>query len=344
MIVLDNVYKRYLTDHVPGEWVLQGVSLTIPHKACVGVVGARSSGKSTLLRLIAGTEEPTSGTVERNARTVTPATFRRTIQPLLSGRQNAKFICRVNGNVDDLEERLAEVERLASLGNKFDKPASTYTQPMKASLGFALTMALDFDMYVADDFIFSGPTAFRSEEAAESALKQLTQRAGIFMTSQKASGEGMLRQFCKSGIWVHEGKADWFDDIEDAIEAHKASQPPAAPRRKAGRLAPVVEEHAVSEQTQSILNRIKLLNGSLKILKAGLSGAPESIPARDGARLLQAATQIGMTLLPPDEIAERGYRVREGETPVLKRRIAGTKKDEELYDLETQCEKQELTT
>jgi capsular polysaccharide transport system ATP-binding protein len=36
-------------------------------------------------------------------------------------------------------------------------------------------------------------------------------------------GEGTLRQFCSAGIWLHEGKAHWFDQIDDAIAAYKES-------------------------------------------------------------------------------------------------------------------------
>jgi len=32
-----------------------------------------------------------------------------------------------------------------------------------------------------------------------------------------------LKQFCKSGVVLHEGRAHWFDDINDAVKAYKAS-------------------------------------------------------------------------------------------------------------------------
>jgi capsular polysaccharide transport system ATP-binding protein len=35
--------------------------------------------------------------------------------------------------------------------------------------------------------------------------------------------EETLRQFCQAGIWLHEGSAHWFDDIEDALANYKES-------------------------------------------------------------------------------------------------------------------------
>jgi len=37
--------------------------------------------------------------------------------------------------------------------------------------------------------------------------------------------EGTLRQFCLAGIWIHDGTAQWFDQIDDALKAYKSSLP-----------------------------------------------------------------------------------------------------------------------
>src|SRR3546814_1534508 len=47
MIVVDDVYKRYRTEHGPGKWVLEGINFTIPPKLNVGLVGRNGAGKST---------------------------------------------------------------------------------------------------------------------------------------------------------------------------------------------------------------------------------------------------------------------------------------------------------
>ena len=68
MIIVEDVHKRYQTDHGPGKWVLQGVTFTIPPKLNVGLIGANGAGKSTLLRIIGGVDQPTRGRVERHPR------------------------------------------------------------------------------------------------------------------------------------------------------------------------------------------------------------------------------------------------------------------------------------
>lgn len=333
MIILEDVYKRYIVDHVPGQWVLQGASLVIPTKACVGVVGGKGAGKTTLLRLIEGTELPTRGKIERNGRIATPMRYNKNFQPLLSGRQNAKFICRINGYADEMEERLSRIEKLAGLGAKFDKPVGTYTPPMKSSLSFALSMAFDFDMYISDGIDFSGETAFKGKDAADAALKSLTAHAGIIMTAKGALGEAALRQYCKAGIWLHEGRAKWYDDISDAIEAYSTSQPPRRPNEGQKR-----QTLPAPEQAQPIIAKIKAIQNSLTALSAGFRGFPVTANEKEILRMLQVAKDVGIELATTEQISDRGYRVREGMIPILQGSGTGGQRIE-YFDLKIQCEK-----
>ncbi len=218
MIIVEDVHKRYLTDHGPGKWVLQGVSFTVPPKVNVGLIGRNGAGKSTLLRLIGGIDIPTRGRIERQCRVSWPMGFGGGLQGSLTGRQNAKFVCRIHGHEDDLADRLAFILDFSELGEAFDEPVKTYSSGMKARLQFALSLAFDFDVYISDEVTAAGDAAFRNKASA--AFKKLADHAGLIMVSH---GEGTLKQFCSAGIWLHEGQAYWFDDINDALKHYKES-------------------------------------------------------------------------------------------------------------------------
>lgn len=220
MIIVDNVHKRYQTDHGPGKWVLQGVSLTIPAKVSVGLVGRNGAGKSTLLRLIGGVDRPNRGRIERHCRVSWPMGFGGGLQGSLTGRQNTKFVCRIHGHEDDLPDRLAYIQDFSELGDAFDEPIRTYSSGMRSRLQFALSLAVDFDIYISDEITAAGDAAFRIKAAA--AFKKLVGRASLIMVSH---AEGVLKQFCTAGIWLDAGKAHWFDNIDDALNAYKESLP-----------------------------------------------------------------------------------------------------------------------
>ena len=220
MIVVDDIHKRYQTEHGPGKWVLQGVSFTIPPRLNVGLVGANGVGKSTLLRIIGGIDQPNKGRVTRNCRVSWPMGFGGGLQGSLTGRQNAKFICRIHGHESDIPDRIAYIQAFAEIGEAFDEPVKTYSSGMKSRLQFALSLAFDFDIYISDEVTAAGDAAFRNKAA--SAFKKLADHASLIMVSH---GEGTLKQFCTAGIWIHEGKAHWFDRIDDALLAYKETLP-----------------------------------------------------------------------------------------------------------------------
>lgn len=217
MILVEDVHKRYKTEHGVGKWVLQGIKLTIPSHVNVGLIGVNGAGKSTLLRIIGGADYATKGRVVRLCRVSWPMGGGG-LEGTLSGRQNAKFVCRVHGRHEDLADRLAFIQDFAELGEAFDEPVSTYSSGMRSRLQFALSLAFEFDVYISDEVTAAGDAAFR--EKAAGAFKDMADRAGLIMVSHD---EGTLKQFCQSGIWITDGKARWFDEIDDALRAYKDS-------------------------------------------------------------------------------------------------------------------------
>lgn len=220
MILVNDVHKRYQTDHGPGKWVLQGINLTFPPKVNVGLIGRNGAGKSTLLRLIGGIDQPNKGSIERRCRVSWPMGFGGGLQPSLTGRQNAKFVCRIHGHETDLNDRIEYIKAFSEIGDAFDEPIKTYSSGMKSRLQFAISLAFDFDVYISDEVTASGDAAFKNKAA--SAFKKLADHSSLIMVSH---GEGTLKQFCSAGIVLHSGKAHWFDDINDALKAYKESLP-----------------------------------------------------------------------------------------------------------------------
>lgn len=215
MIVIEDVYKRYKTEHGPGKWVLQGVDLVIPKNVNVGLIGANGAGKSTLLRIIGGIDHPNRGRVERHCRLSWPM-GQGGLEPTLTGRQNAKFVCRVHGHQDDLAARLAFIEDFSELREAFDEPVTTYSSGMRSRLQFALSLAFDFDIYISDEVTAAGDAAFRRKTSA--AFKVMADRAGLIMV---AHDEKSLKEFCQAGIFLYQGRASWFDDIDEALRVYK---------------------------------------------------------------------------------------------------------------------------
>ena len=215
MIIVKDVYKRYTTRNGVSDWVLKGINLVIPKNRSVGIVGGNGAGKSTLLSIICGADYATYGTVERHCRVSWPMGSGG-VEATMTGRQNAKFICRVHGFENDIPERIRRIEEFADIGSAFDRPVYTYSSGMKSRLQFALSLAFDFDVYVSDEVTAAGDAAFRKKAA--DAFKALVGRSSIIMV---AHNDATLKTFCESGICLYKGQATWYDKIDDALDAYK---------------------------------------------------------------------------------------------------------------------------
>jgi capsular polysaccharide transport system ATP-binding protein len=138
------------------------------------------------------------------------------LQRMLTGRQNARFICRIHGFESELEERVRFVHEFSELGAAFDEPIWTYSSGMRGRLNFTLSLAFDFDMYLIDEVMAVGDAGFRQKSSK--AIRDLVNRAGLIIVSHS---EGTIRDFCHAVVWLHEGRAIWYDTAKDAIRDYK---------------------------------------------------------------------------------------------------------------------------
>ncbi|MEM5276143.1 ABC transporter ATP-binding protein [Cupriavidus taiwanensis] len=217
MIEITDVHKRYRTAH-GSKWVLKGVSLCIPPKSRVALIGANGAGKSTLLRLVGGIDQPNSGRIERNCRVSWPLGLSGGFQGSLSGRQNTKFVCRIHGISDGLADKLEFVREFSELNDAFDEPVKTYSSGMRSRLAFAMSLAFDFDTYLVDELTAVGDAAFKRK--SQKAFEDLAGRAGLVMVSHS---ESTLKNFCQAAVWLHQGRAHWFDSVEEALREYRES-------------------------------------------------------------------------------------------------------------------------
>ncbi len=215
MIRFIDVSKRFHTDGVE-KGVADRISLTLPTGATVGLLGRNGAGKSSLLKMISGTMRPTAGRIEVTGSVSWPVGFAGSFHADLSGLQNTRFVARIYGVDSDRLECF--VREFSGLGEAFTLPFRTYSQGMRARLGFALSMGIGFDTYLVDEVTAVGDAAFR--ETCEAALASRLKDRGAVIVSHSL---GFLRRVCDAGVVIEDGRASWFDDIDAAVAAHQAS-------------------------------------------------------------------------------------------------------------------------
>ena len=148
-IRLRQVSTRYATD---GPDVLQQVDLTIEPGELVCVVGASGCGKSTLLSLVAGLEEPTSGTVEVAGGGAALMFQEPALFPWLSARGNVELPMRLSGvGRRARRDRAEELLRLVHLGGWGDSTVHGLSGGMRQRVALARCLAQDRDVLLLDE-------------------------------------------------------------------------------------------------------------------------------------------------------------------------------------------------
>jgi capsular polysaccharide transport system ATP-binding protein len=213
MIRLSRVSKSYRTEN-HRKVVLDDVTYSFDTRYTYGIFGSNGAGKSTLLRLIGGTELPNSGQIFRDLRISWPLGFGGGFHPLMTGRENLKFVSRVYGA--NLWRVIDFVEYFSELGNYLDMPVSTYSSGMQARLAFGLSMAIDFDCYLVDEITAVGDARFGLR--CRQAFEEKRGRSSMIMVSHDI---GTIKSYCDRGLVLYRGKLVAFGQIDDAIEFYR---------------------------------------------------------------------------------------------------------------------------
>lgn len=221
MIELRNVNKSYVLKN-SRTVVARELTFTFPSGQSIGLLGRNGAGKSSLLRMIAGTVLPDSGEILSTGSISWPVGFAGSFHPELSGAQNVRFVARLYGV--DSDAMIDFVRDFAELGEHFHLPVRSYSSGMRSRLAFGMSMAVPFDTYLIDEVTAVGDAAFSAKSKA--ILKDRLEQSGAIIVSHSMR---LLRRLCTAGALLHEGQLFYYDDINEAIEHHEVMMRGALP-------------------------------------------------------------------------------------------------------------------
>jgi ABC-type polysaccharide/polyol phosphate transport system ATPase subunit len=212
----------------PSYWGLQGVSFSVPAGEGTALIGRSGSGKTTLLRVLAGVLIPDHGSVRVHGRVASLLSIDAGLLGLLTGRENALLL----GVIAGLSRRrvlkaMDEIKGRSGLGDAFEHPVLTYSQGMRARLGFAVAEEVEPQILLLDEVHEALDHEFRA--FLELRAKAIIERGGIVIAA--GHDHPMLRRFCSRAIWLEDGRvrADGpFGQVQPdyvaVAEGHSASE------------------------------------------------------------------------------------------------------------------------
>lgn len=205
-----DIHKSYRT-YKGRKHVLRGINFSVPSNINLGILGRNGAGKSTLMQILCGLERPDSGQIINPGLRLSWPIGRGGVQSAMTGRDNVRFICRAYAL--DYREIMEFVQEFTELGEYIDMPVDTYSAGMKARLGFAVSMAAQYDCYLVDEGFNAGDARFT--QRMSDMFEQRRANANMIVVSHNGS---VIRKFCDKAAVLEKGHLTMYDSVEEALK------------------------------------------------------------------------------------------------------------------------------
>jgi lipopolysaccharide transport system ATP-binding protein len=184
-------------------FALRNISFEVGRGETVGIIGRNGSGKSTTLKLIAGTLHPTAGSVSVQGRVAAMLELAAGFEQEFTGRENVYLSASILGlSRAETEERFDEIVRFADIGDFLEQPVKTYSSGMLVRLAFAVHTAVEPEILIIDEALSVGDETFRRKCFAR--LDRLrSQGTTILFVSHDL---GSVVHLTQRALFFHEGE------------------------------------------------------------------------------------------------------------------------------------------
>lgn len=183
-------------------YALRDVTFSIACGETVGIIGRNGSGKSTILKLIAGVTAPSEGDVRVAGRVSPLIEIGAGFHADLTGRENIDLNASILGmSGKEIRERFDEIVDFAELWDFVDTPVKRYSSGMYMRLGFSVAIHSNPQILLIDEVLSVGDSAFQ-----EKCLEKMHefQERGITIVLVSHSMD-LVRNFCPRVLFLEGG-------------------------------------------------------------------------------------------------------------------------------------------
>lgn len=210
-------------------WALEDVSFEVKPSSTFALIGANGSGKSTMLKLIAGMMNPTRGSISVTGRLSLLSFLGGSFHGDLSGRENVFLEGALLGlSRRELRAKLEAIFAFAELERFADVPVKFYSSGMALRLGFAIAAHLEPEVLLIDEAFAVGDTAFRDRCLGRMLAFKAAGTTMVLVSHERY----LVEQLCDTALLLDHGRLvamgrpeEAFAAYERVIEAEEGSDP-----------------------------------------------------------------------------------------------------------------------
>lgn len=207
--------------------VLNNISFSVSEGEAVALVGENGAGKSTILKAITGTIQPSSGTINVNGKISAVLELGLGFNPEMTGRQNVHLAGGVLGYKDaEISQLENSIHEFSELDDYFDQPVRTYSSGMQARLAFSVATATRPDILIVDEALSVGDAYFQHKSFNR--IKEFREQGTtlLFVSHDRSAVQSLCDRaiLLEKGNVLRDGSPEEIMDFYNALIAEKENQ------------------------------------------------------------------------------------------------------------------------
>ena len=198
---------------------LKHISFDVHKGEVVGLVGTNGSGKSTMLKIIAGVLEPSGGAVVTHG----------TISPLielgagfdyeLTARENIYLNGALLGYTKEfIDANFDEIIDFAELNDFADMPLKNFSSGMVARIAFAIATITEPDILIVDETLSVGDVFF--QQKCERRIQHFIESGDVTVLFVSHSME-QVERICQRAVWIEKGDLRMDGPVDEVCKAYR---------------------------------------------------------------------------------------------------------------------------
>lgn len=198
---------------------LKNISFKVRRGEVVGLVGTNGSGKSTMLKIIAGVLEPSEGECIVRGNIAPLIELGAGFDPELTARENIYLNGSLLGYTKEfIDNNLEGIIEFAELRDFMDMPLKNFSSGMTARIAFAIATITEPDILIVDETLSVGDVFF--QEKCERRIQRFIESGDVTVLFVSHSIE-QVERICQRAIWIEKGDLRMDGPVDEVCEAYR---------------------------------------------------------------------------------------------------------------------------
>lgn len=194
---------------------LRKISLNLNQGDRLGLIGPNGSGKTSLLRLLAGVYRPTSGKARIAGRIDSLLSMNAGMDMEENALENIYLRATLMGlTKKEINSKVPDILEFADLGEFAELPLRTYSSGMLMRLGFSIVTSIRPDILLMDEWLSAGDAEFGKK--AQKRIKEVVQSSNILVIASHS--RGTIENNCNKVAWLDGGSVREFGETSQILD------------------------------------------------------------------------------------------------------------------------------